>query len=171
MKSASLTGIASFHIPAFLTVLIAALLGATIGCGSSSISSSSMPKLSGNTAVTVLLSSTANDGVSEFDLTIQSLTLTDQAGKTIPVLSASSPAEFVHLNGNIEPLTTVCSGCVHFGDRHSSGSRICLYFARSKRRTSILPLLDRQPGPCRDFDLTHHRYRQQHGPFAEPSGF
>jgi hypothetical protein len=41
-----------------------------------------MPKLSGNTSVTVLLSSTANDEVSEFDLTIQSLTLTDQAANS-----------------------------------------------------------------------------------------
>jgi hypothetical protein len=57
--------------------------------------------------VTVLLSSAANDQVSNFDLSIQSLTLTDQTGKTIPVVNAPSPAEFVHLNGNIEPLTTV----------------------------------------------------------------
>ena len=55
----------------------------------------------------MLASSTANDQVSDFDLTVQSLTLTDQAGKTVSVISASSPTEFFHLNGNIEPLTTV----------------------------------------------------------------
>ena len=88
----------------FSLISLAIVTGITTGCGSSSIS---MPKLSGTTSVTLLLSSAANDQVTDFDVTIQSLTLTDQAGKTIPVLNASSPAEFVHLNGNIEPLTTV----------------------------------------------------------------
>jgi len=93
----------------FLTlslISLAIVTGITTGCGSAG-SSPSMPKLTGTTSVTILLSSTANDQVTNFDLSIQSLTLTNQSGKTIPMINAASPAEFVHLNGNIEPLTTV----------------------------------------------------------------
>jgi hypothetical protein len=60
----------------------------------------------GNTQVTVLLSSTANDQVTRFDLAIQKLTLTSRTGKTVTLLSSQQPAEFMHLNGGIEPLTT-----------------------------------------------------------------
>ena len=103
----SFSPFSSSHLTCSLLISVVTIaLITTTGCGSSG-SSTSMPKLSGTTSVTVLLSSTANDQVSNFDLTIQSLTLTDQAGKTIPVLNASSPAEFVHLNSDIEPLTTV----------------------------------------------------------------
>ncbi|MGB8061032.1 MAG: DUF5666 domain-containing protein [Candidatus Sulfotelmatobacter sp.] len=83
---------------------------ATTGCGSSS-SSTSMPKLSGNTSVTVLLSSTANDQLSEFDLGLQSITLTSQSGKTatlesLPTSGPALGAEFMHLNGTVQPLLT-----------------------------------------------------------------
>jgi len=61
--------------------------GITTGCGSSGITPTP-PKLSGNTAVTVLLSSTANDQLSQFNLTFQTLTLTSQSGKTVSLLSA-----------------------------------------------------------------------------------
>jgi hypothetical protein len=65
------------------------------------------PKLSGNTSVTVLLSSTANDQVTRFAMGFQTLTLTSQSGKTVTLLSSQQPSEFMHLNGGIEPLTTV----------------------------------------------------------------
>jgi hypothetical protein len=87
-----------------LTSIIAATL--TTGCGSSG-SSGGGQKLSGNTSVTVLLASTANDQVSRFDVELQSLTLTNQSGKTVTLLSSQQPAEFMHLNAGIEPLTTV----------------------------------------------------------------
>jgi hypothetical protein len=60
----------------------------------------------GNTQVTVLLSSTANDQVTRFDLAIQKLTLTSRTGNTVTLLSSQQPAEFMHVNGGIEPLTT-----------------------------------------------------------------
>jgi hypothetical protein len=71
----------------------------------------STPQFSGNTLVTVALSSTANDQVSALDLQFQSLTLTSQSGKTATLLSApaSGPgvgAEFMHINGAAEPLIT-----------------------------------------------------------------
>jgi Domain of unknown function (DUF5666) len=84
-----------------LTVLVG--VGITTGCGSSGTTA---PKLSGNTSVTVLLASTGNDQVTRFDVDFETLTLTNQSGKTITLLS-SQPAEFMHLNGGIEPLTTL----------------------------------------------------------------
>ena len=57
--------------------------------------------------VTVVLSSTANDQLTEFDLTLQSITLTNQSGNTVTLLSAMQGTEFIHVNGAIEPLVTV----------------------------------------------------------------
>ncbi|MFZ0863545.1 MAG: DUF5666 domain-containing protein [Candidatus Sulfotelmatobacter sp.] len=84
-------------------------VGLTTACGSGG--SSGSPKLTGNTSVTVLLSSTANDQLSEFDLGFQSITLTSQSGKTATLLSSSTSgppvgAEFMHINGTAEPLVT-----------------------------------------------------------------
>jgi hypothetical protein len=67
----------------------------------------SAQKLSGNTNVTVLLSSTGNDQVTTFDMRLKSLTLTSKAGKAVTLLSAEQPSEFMHLNGSIEPLTNI----------------------------------------------------------------
>jgi hypothetical protein len=88
-------------------VIALALIASTIFCVSCGSNSSSVPKLTGNTTVNVALSSTANDQVSNFNLQFQSLTLTSQSGKTVTLLSSQQPAEFIHLNGGIEPLTTV----------------------------------------------------------------
>lgn len=88
----------------FNILLLTAAVGMMTGCGSGS---SGPPKLSGNTAVTVLLSSTANDQVTRFGVRFQELTLTSQSGKTVTLLSSQQPSEFMHLNGGIEPLTTV----------------------------------------------------------------
>jgi hypothetical protein len=88
----------------FSILLLAAAIGIMTGCGSSG---SGAPKLSGNTSVTVLLSSTANDQVTRFDVLFQTLTLTSQSGKVVTLLLSQQPSEFMHLNGGIEPLTTV----------------------------------------------------------------
>ncbi|MGA3133649.1 MAG: hypothetical protein ABSD59_23025 [Terracidiphilus sp.] len=40
-------------------------------------------------------------------MTINSLTLTNKSGKTVTVFSTPQSAEFIHLNGSVEPLTTV----------------------------------------------------------------
>jgi hypothetical protein len=79
-------------------------IGITTGCGSSAPTA---PKFSGNTSVTVLLSSAGNDQVTRFDLAFQTLTLTNQSGTTVTLLPSQQPAEFMHLNGGIEPLMTV----------------------------------------------------------------
>ncbi|MGA9669710.1 MAG: DUF5666 domain-containing protein [Terracidiphilus sp.] len=88
--------------------LQAAILGflplLAVGCGGGG---GTVKTLSGNTSVVLLASSTANDQLVEFPLTLGSLTLTSQSGKTVTLFSAPVSAEFIHLNGNIEPLTTV----------------------------------------------------------------
>jgi hypothetical protein len=85
-----------------LTLLIG--IGITTGCGSSG---TTPPRFSGNTSVTVLLASTGNDQVTRFAVEFQTLTLTSQSGKTVTLSSSQQPSEFMHLNGGIEPLTTV----------------------------------------------------------------
>ena len=88
---------------------LASLLPAiTAGCGGGGgAPSSSTPTFSGNTNVTLLATSTANDTFWQLTAVLQSLTLTDQSGKTVAVLSSPVVDEFMHLNGNVEPLATV----------------------------------------------------------------
>ncbi len=63
--------------------------------------------LSGNTSVTLLASSTTNNQLSELALTITGVTLTNEKGKSVTLLATPQHIEFIHLNGGIEPLTTV----------------------------------------------------------------
>jgi hypothetical protein len=63
--------------------------------------------LTGNTVVTVLASSTANDQISRYMIGLNSLTLTSQSGKTVTLFATPQTAEYIHLNGNVEPLATV----------------------------------------------------------------
>jgi Domain of unknown function (DUF5666) len=90
--------------------LAAAALCLTASCGGGAGmggSSPSGPVLTGNTLVTVVLSSTANDQLTEFDLGIQSLILTNKTGKTVSLVSALQSTEFIHVNGGVEPLITI----------------------------------------------------------------
>ena len=73
------------------------------GCGGGGTGTT----LSGDTQVVVLASSTANDQLSSFTTTLQSLTLTDQSGKTVNLLASPVSEEFIHLNGHVEPIATV----------------------------------------------------------------
>ncbi len=73
------------------------------GCGGSGTGTT----LSGDTQVTLLASSTANDQLSQFSVTVQSLTLTSQSGQTVSILVVPVGDEFMHLNGRVEPLATV----------------------------------------------------------------
>lgn len=57
-------------------------------------------------AVTVVLSSTANDQLSEFDIGIQGISLTSASGRKVSVLSQGRQTEFIHVNGAMEPLIT-----------------------------------------------------------------
>jgi hypothetical protein len=85
---------------------VAAVAGLTMGCGGGTSSHPSGPVLSGNTSITLFVSSTANDQLTQFNLYFTSLTLTSQSGKTVSLLTTTQGAEFMHLNGNAEPLLT-----------------------------------------------------------------
>jgi len=61
---------------------------------------------SGNTTVTVLATSTANNQLSQFNINFTSVTLTNQAGQTATLLTTPTNVEFMHLNGAAEPLAT-----------------------------------------------------------------
>ncbi|HEV2488005.1 MAG TPA: DUF5666 domain-containing protein [Terracidiphilus sp.] len=96
-----------FEFP-ILSVLSASILtlsaAFTSGCGGSG--GGTATALSGSTNVIILASSTANDQLWQFSLTLQSLTLTSQSGKTVTLLSAVQGEEFIHVNGNVEPLAS-----------------------------------------------------------------
>ena len=97
-------GFSSSHFSPAFALLLASLF--ITGCGGGA-GSGTNPTFSGNTAVVLLASSTANDQLVEFPLTLKSLTLTSQSGKTATLFSEPVSAEFIHLNGNLEPLATV----------------------------------------------------------------
>jgi hypothetical protein len=92
-------------------ILISAAAICSTGCGGGGMSGSSTPRFSGNTSVTMVLSSTGNDQLSEFDIGFLGITLTSQSGKAVTLLPTSAPgfgpgAEFVGMNGTVEPLVT-----------------------------------------------------------------
>ena len=87
------------------SLLFACLIVPLSGCGGSS-ASKSVTRVPGNTMVTVLATSTANDQLSQFDLSFNSISLTDESGNTASLLPAPEHAEFIHRNGSPEPLFT-----------------------------------------------------------------
>jgi hypothetical protein len=89
-----------------LLAISAALLSAlATGCGTHM--SGPITPTPQNTSATIMVTSTANDQLSEFNLTFNSLTLTSQSGKSASVFATPQQAEFIHLNGTAEPLLTV----------------------------------------------------------------
>ena len=95
------------YVPGLLMVFIIVLVAAcTTGCGTRG-SNPPAPVLSGNTSVTVLLSSTANDQLSQYEISFNSVSLTSKSGKTVDLFTTSQNTEFIHLNGQAEALLTV----------------------------------------------------------------
>jgi len=99
------------HSTSSLILTLAVTLIVMTGCGSGGSSSGSGQHLSGNTNVTLMLSSTANDELQAFFVGLSSITLTSQSGKTVTLFSAPPGteewAEFIHVNGGAEPFVTV----------------------------------------------------------------
>ena len=113
MKAVPSSPVGHFTIQSFIFLCIlflSALISVSTGCGSGA-TNQPPPKLSGNTSVTVLLSSTANDQLSAFGIGFTGITLTDQSGKTVNLFSTEPGtqqwAEFLHVNGTAEPFVTV----------------------------------------------------------------
>jgi hypothetical protein len=85
-------------------------IGLGVGCGSGGTAGnagSGGPIAGENTVVTVVASSAANDQLTRFGFTLNSLTLTNKAGTSVPVVSTAQQLEFIHLNGSAEPVVTV----------------------------------------------------------------
>jgi Domain of unknown function (DUF5666) len=91
----------------FLTWTFCIVLGSNFMTGCAGGGSGTGPTLSGNTSVTLLASSTANDQLSGLTLNITGITLTNKAGKPVTLLDTQQNVEFMHLNGGVEPVTTV----------------------------------------------------------------
>ena len=92
--------------PRFLLIAASVTLAAAVsGCGSSPTSGNPQP--TGSTVVSLLLSSSSNNHLSRFNLNFSSISLTSKSGKTVTLLAAPQNPEFVHLNGNTEPILTV----------------------------------------------------------------
>lgn len=101
----------SLDIPLMLTLFA---VGFTTACGSGNqMATTTPPPLTGNTQVTVALSSTANDQLAQFYLQLESLTLTSQSGKVVTIYSSPSLqqdyeySELMHVNGLINPLLSL----------------------------------------------------------------
>ncbi len=97
------------------TALLAAIAfaaGWLTGCGNSTVTGCSLcgttPPL--NTPVVLLITTTANDALVEFNISFVSLTLTNQSGTVVTVFSGTpftgNSPEFIHLNGTTEPFAT-----------------------------------------------------------------
>jgi hypothetical protein len=92
-------------IPALVLFLMASFsLAACGGSGSGGTSPNA------NTQVVLLLTSTANDQLVEFNVLLSTIALTDQSGNTITIytnpLSFGPGPDWIHLNGASEPLLT-----------------------------------------------------------------
>ena len=86
------------------TVIFILMAVAVAGCSNSG--TTTPPGMTGNTVVSLLVTSTASDHLSQFALNFTSVALTSQSGKTVPLLSVPQDAEFTHLSGIVEPLVT-----------------------------------------------------------------
>jgi len=88
-----------------MALLAASSSAVLAGCGGGS--STASPQPAPMSAVTVMAASTGNDRVSQFVLSVNFLSLTNQSGTTVDIITSPQSAEFVHLNGNLAPLATV----------------------------------------------------------------
>lgn len=79
------------------------------GCGSVPMPVGQRPNPPGNSAVTLLLTSTANDELTDFRINLASVELIGTNGNSVELYSSTNSnlgPEFMHLNGAVEPLAT-----------------------------------------------------------------
>lgn len=96
------------HWLAYTLVTTAALSAALFtGCTGNAGSMSTIPASAKTTTVPVLVTDAPSSQLLSFELTINSITLTDTAGQTASVLSNPARIEATHLNGISEPLLTM----------------------------------------------------------------
>ena len=80
-------------------------LGLILGC-SNAVSPATNTVTAATASVPVLITDAPSDQLVSFSLTVNSITLTDSAGKTASILSAPATVEICHLNGIQAPLVT-----------------------------------------------------------------
>ncbi len=102
---------ARFHrrpiLPSICLPVVAAVVAFTSGCGGGTSGGAGIGmNSSGNTTVTVLATSDANDQLSRFDIVLNSLILTDKSNSSANIISTPLHVEFMHVNGSTEPLLT-----------------------------------------------------------------
>ena len=93
-------------LPLLLAFILSLSSAFISGCGGSASTPAATTPLTGYTSVTVLASSTANDRITSFNLDINGITLTSKSGATATLLATPLSPEFMHLNGNVEPIAT-----------------------------------------------------------------
>ncbi len=64
------------------------------------------PTPTANTNVSILAAATTNDSVGFYDLVVKNLSLVSQSGAVASLISSPVQAEFIHLNGPVEPIAT-----------------------------------------------------------------
>ncbi len=88
-----------------LTCAAALPLCLVAGCGGGrGLIVGAQATMTGQTAVAVLATSTANDKLAAFSIQFTGISLTNQSGKTVNLTSTPVTTEFIHLNGAAEPL-------------------------------------------------------------------
>jgi hypothetical protein len=100
-----------FFVPAAAVILIAALSMTACGGGSTGSFSSpppgSNPPPAGMAAMTVLMGDSPADSVVGFEITVNSIVLTDTSNNTVTVLSTPRRIELSHNSATVEPLSAL----------------------------------------------------------------
>jgi hypothetical protein len=102
VRTASLTR----FLAAAGSLAFAACLGLVLGCSTAVSPSASTIVTGAVSTVPVIITDAPSDQLVSFSLTLNSITLTDSAGKTASILSTPTTVEICHLNGIEAPLVT-----------------------------------------------------------------
>jgi len=90
----------------FATASLASAIVLVSGCGGGGASSGGQQNSAAFTAGTLIATSTGNDQLTSYRVAMNSVTLTNKAGKSVPLFTIPEIAEFIHMNGAPEPFVT-----------------------------------------------------------------